>query len=474
MNCKKCDNPLEEGVTLCPCCGEPVCDEAEQTTPVTEESEEIVVAEEEPAASELPPKEKRSVWKVVAVCAASVLLLLCLSVVVWWGVAGVTTFSDGIALVKKTFTPRENNVQYKDSYSVKAEVAQKKKDTVVATVGGKELTNGELQIFYWMDVYDFLNNYGYYAVYMGLDYAQPLDEQTHQETGNTWQQYFLNNALNAWHNYQAMALVAKEEGFELDETLQKDLEQLRENMTTSAIKAGYSSIDAMLQSDMGPGCTFDDYYSYMETYYTGYMYFGEQYDKFEVTDAMIEAYFTEHEAELKESDITKDSGNLVDVRHILIKPKGGTKDSDGNTTYSEAEWEACKEEAQKVLDRWLSGDRTEERFAELAEQLTEDTGSKDNGGLYEKVKKGSGFVKEFEAWCMDESRTKGDYGLVKTEFGYHIMYFVDSEAQWLSECRNGVLSDLSAEVLQDVMDRYPMTVDYKKIVLGVVDLSAKS
>ena len=41
-------------------------------------------------------------------------------------------------------------------------------DTVVARVGDLELTNAELQIFYWMGVYDFLENNSAYLAYYGL------------------------------------------------------------------------------------------------------------------------------------------------------------------------------------------------------------------------------------------------------------------------------------------------------------------
>jgi hypothetical protein len=33
-------------------------------------------------------------------------------------------------------------------------------------------------------------------------------------------------------------------------------------------------------------------------------------------------------------------------------------------------------------------------------------------------------VAPFEDWCYDESRKAGDYGIVETDFGYHIMFFV--------------------------------------------------
>ena len=114
----------------------------------------------------------------------------------------------------------------------------------------------------------------------------------------------------------------------------------------------------------------------------------------------------------------------------------------------------------------------EDGFSVMAETYSQDPGSATNGGLYEDVYKGQ-MVPEFENWCFDASRQVGDYGIVKTTYGYHIMYCSDIEAQWIAACRSGIMDDVSAKILKDAKDQYPMEVDYKKIVLGVVDLNAQ-
>ena len=40
-------------------------------------------------------------------------------------------------------------------------------------------------------------------------------------------------------------------------------------------------------------------------------------------------------------------------------------------------------------------------------------------------------VTNFNDWCFDESRQAGDTGIVETEYGYHVMYYVgDSETNY--------------------------------------------
>lgn len=427
---------------------------------------------EEEGRSEKPRKKTGGkILKITGFVIAGLVLALCLTVVIYWGCIGVTSFDEGVTSIKKLLTPKPNDVFYKESYSVSNEELMEKREEAVAVVGDRTLNNGTLQVAYWMNILEFLDENGYYAIYYGLDYTKPLDQQTHTESGGTWQQYFLTQALNDWQYYQAMAIMGQKEDVIKEADLENYREELRGTLTEAALEGGYSSIDAMLTTEIGPGCTVDDYSRYMEVFYAGYSYLSHKYETFEITDADLEKWFADHESELKEQGITKESGNLMDVRHILIPVEGGTEDEDDNITYSDAEWETCRTEAQKVLDLWLAGDATEESFMELAEEYSEDPGSNTNGGLYEGLNADSGMVQEFTDWYMDESRQPGDYGLIKTKFGYHIMYFSGSDPEWVNACRNGCMTDYAQQLLTEAKSSYPMEVTYKRIVLGDADLT---
>ena len=131
---------------------------------------------------------------------------------------------------------------------------------------------------------------------------------------------------------------------------------------------------------------------------------------------------------------TNPSYELVNVRHILVKP-GDAASSDSSSDSTDAtnkEWDLCRQEAEALLDEWKNGDATEDSFAALATEKTEDTASKESGGLYTNVYKGQ-MLKAFNDWCFDEARQPGDTGIVKTQYGYHIMYFVgDAGEDFLS------------------------------------------
>ena len=149
---------------------------------------------------------------------------------------------------------------------------------------------------------------------------------------------------------------------------------------------------------------------------------------------------------------------LVNVRHILSGFEGGTTEN-GTTTYSDEEKAAAKEKAEAWLDEWESGAATEESFAELAKTNSTDTGSKENGGLYEDVYPGQ-MVSAFNNWCFDSSRKPGDTGIVETTYGYHVMYFVGAAQDTYREYL--VKSDLASEDYSNwyntLVDSLPMTV----------------
>ena len=110
---------------------------------------------------------------------------------------------------------------------------------------------------------------------------------------------------------------------------------------------------------------------------------------------------------------------MANVRHILV-------DFDGDET--EAGKAAAKQTAEEILAQWQQGEATEESFAALASEKSHDTGSQDNGGLYENVYPGQ-MVSAFNNWCFDSVRKPGDTGIVETSYGYHVMYYVGQSQQ---------------------------------------------
>ena len=161
---------------------------------------------------------------------------------------------------------------------------------------------------------------------------------------------------------------------------------------------------------------------------------------------------------------------LKNVRHILVSFEGGTSDDSGNITYSEEEKAAAKATAEELLNQWKSGEATEDSFAALATEKSSDTGSTANGGLYEDIYPNQ-MVASFNDWCFAEGRKAGDTGIVETQYGYHVMYFVgDSDVTYRDyQIRNELTENAVSEWYADLIANTNVTAgDTRYLSLGTV------
>lgn len=160
---------------------------------------------------------------------------------------------------------------------------------------------------------------------------------------------------------------------------------------------------------------------------------------------------------LKTEESTLDNSETYSVRHILITPESDDETSDGSeeATYTDEQWKAAEDKANEILEEYNSGDKTEYSFALLAEKYTADTASTSTGssgmfgGLYEATALGT-MVSEFEGWATDDSRKYGDVEIVKSDFGYHIMFFVNDCESYKANIISSVISEKLEEQADSV------------------------
>ena len=139
---------------------------------------------------------------------------------------------------------------------------------------------------------------------------------------------------------------------------------------------------------------------------------------------------------------TRNEYNTVAVRHILFLADTSSLDSTSSTYDHDVALikDTAKANAEDALAEWQAGEATEESFAALAVKLSEDGGSRANGGLYEEVFHNE-MVDTFNNWIFDESRQPGDTGIIETSYGYHVMYFVgQNDPYWKVQVRNNLRS----------------------------------
>ena len=286
------------------------------------------------------------------------------------------------------------------------------------TVGTHKLSAIDFAYFYYSAIAAYKQNvyeqyypaYGdYWSMMLDFDPELPLDEQIyHTASGETWQDYFKDTALSNLHLVYALYDEAVANGYALSLEEQAKLDNHLSDLSLYAAYYGYDDADAYLSGMYGEGATLDSYTNYFCVCTLSASYRNYYSASLTFTQAELDAY--------AQTDVyysTLPNVNLVNVRHILALFEGDT-DEDRYQALTKAE---------QWLQEWKDGQATEESFAELANQVSEDRdGNVTNGGLYENIYPGQ-MVENFENWCFDSNHKPGDTGIVETEYGYHVMYF---------------------------------------------------
>ena len=420
--------------------------------------------------------KKRSPGKLAAAVVAVVVLVAALIALVLAGRGDKQETAESNEQTAVYTIPADGNPDdetAKGTYTAADDVVLAARDTVVARMGEHTLTNGQLQVYYWLQVQDFLNNYGAYAGYFGLDYTKPLDKQTCMiaENGCTWQQFFLAGALNTWKNYQAMCVEAEKAGFEIPAEAQEMLDNLEQSIAQDAAMYGMASTEDYLAAVVGRGATMEDFAHHVQQSYQGMLYFDDLCQAHQPSEAEVASYFAEHEADYEANGLTRDD-KYVNVRHALIMPEGADSSNIRTETFDDAAWAASEAKAQELLAQFEAGDKSEERFAALAMEHSQD-GSAVDGGLFENVTEGQ-MVENFENWCFDAERKPGDYGLVKTEFGYHLMYYVSDRPVWKEQVQQEMVANISNDLLNGILENYTMEAEFDKVSLAFVNLGGEA
>lgn len=174
---------------------------------------------------------------------------------------------------------------------------------------------------------------------------------------------------------------------------------------------------------------------------------------------------------LKTSKASIEENETYTVRHILVAPESGSNSSSSTSEkaeYTDEQWAAAKKKADSILAKFNKTNKSEYEFAKLAEQYSTDSastssGSNDSfGGLYESVTLGQ-MVPDFEKWSIDDSRKYGDTGIVKSDYGYHIMFFINDCPEYQSK----IITQIKSDRLSNMIDKAEIKVHENAIKKAV-------
>ncbi len=404
------------------------------------------------------------------------------------------------------------------------------------TLNGQNYTAVEVQYYYSSFYTDQAANYAF-------DSSTSVKKQVYdQETGQSWHDHLVEQAVEALTADAALAARANSEGYTLSQQAQDNLNSTLNQLDTIWISYGLTSREEFIRAQFGSYMTYDKLVSLINREILATDYATQQLEAITHSDAEYEEYYREHadtidtivytqlafraavpttdsegnpvelsdadkaaaleeektvqkalaeevkskleaganpeelaeeykeqlyssvlsrrasgvnvnyssysdwllDSARKAGDITIAEQETVDsyfyyvavfeerlrdeeethtVRHLLVRATGDVATS----TPTQAQYDVAEEKAQALLDEWRSGEATEDSFAELASANSSDTASASNGGLISGITSNSNYVEPFKDWTLDPARRAGDVELVKTEYGWHIMYYVSTD-----------------------------------------------
>ena len=159
--------------------------------------------------------------------------------------------------------------------------------------------------------------------------------------------------------------------------------------------------------------------------------------------------------------VSREEYKTVDMRHILIS----SLDESSNST-EELENKA-KEKIEQICAEWEDGDMTDERFAELAKEYSDDTTASD-GGIIEKVCKGQ-LVESIEEFLFESERKAGDYKIIKSTYGYHLVYYKGTNIEkWKIDAESALITkDFEAET-KSLCEKYGVSIERSDRLIDIL------
>lgn len=285
----------------------------------------------------------------------------------------------------------------------------------VATVQNNKVSKAEFQYY--------LNNsmqtlYLQLGIYTGQDYYTFMNS-AYGEGTQTWYDVAKSQALSQAVQIEYLLQEAKKEGFKVDpKEISDEWSKFESDIKAYAANNNLSVQDYYKQVY---GINQNQLKEIIKNMYIAQKYMEAKIDAIVVDEAELASYYEEN----------KTTFDYNSVRHILITCEEDAEESVVNEK---------SKAAQDILDRVNKG----EDFSELARQYSEDEGSKDSGGVIE-VQQNGMMVPEFEEWAF--SHKVGETGIVKTQYGFHVM-ILDSINNNLEQVRDRVVDAYKSDRFQ--------------------------
>lgn len=273
------------------------------------------------------------------------------------------------------------------------------------TVGSHKISEVEFDYYYALASNDYLDTYGSYLSYLGLDISGSFENQAYSDT-MSWKDYFDQLAVNAIIQNKALLDEAEAAGFTYDASA--EYEAFVANSKEAAAEAGVT-LGRYYRATFGQYATASNLKPFIEEGYIASAYYRAVAEAREAGEAEIRAYYAENTA-------TYDSVDYLLTQIDAEIPEAKVITDEGGNEFTE---EPTEEEIQAAMD--AAKEQADEALLVIEEEGTETVGSLR-----------SGVSTYYRDWLFDDARKEGDTTVIEDSVNYRY-YVLMFERRYLDE-----------------------------------------
>lgn len=285
------------------------------------------------------------------------------------------------------------------------------------TVNGESVNRVEFDYNFNVVKNNYINTYGSYLSYFGLDTSQDLSTQYYTDT-LTWQDYFEEMAVESLKENKALKAEAEAEGYTYDTS--EDYETFSENIKASAESEGVS-VREYVSTVYGSYATMNRIKEYVKNDIYLNAYYTKLQDDLAPTEDEIVSYYEENQDSYDvvdyrwttiQAELPTEPTELADTTEDTTSTDTTSTDATTETTDEETAYEPSEAEIEKAM-----ADAKE--LADVAEESIAT-----DGALYEGQTR-SEISSALRDWLFDEGREKGDTTVIEDTDNncYYILAF---------------------------------------------------
>ena len=295
------------------------------------------------------------------------------------------------------------------------------KHTTALSIGDRSYSPAELSYSYANQYSSFLNNYGSYASLFGLDTSQGLAGLATQECsmlgeGQTWRDYFLQNAQNSLLQVTALKNYADQNGITLDADEIAQIDSDVALIGEAAKTYGYSGADRFLAAQYGTGVNTRLVRALTMESTLASKALTAYSDSLEYSEAELEEYYASLEG----------SRDLFDFAYYYVPAEQlpvENSETEGATAVTEQTMLEARMTAEAVETAYKDG----YDIADYTERLNAAIEAENDAGSAT-VRSGvsGGSLGDFSEWLRDASRKAGDLSVIEDSYGegYYVTLFL--------------------------------------------------